>query len=76
MPNTFLQAWARGVPTVATVDVGVAAHEAVSGIEELARETERAFADASRGARCREHFERHHSQAEVLGRYARVFESL
>jgi glycosyltransferase involved in cell wall biosynthesis len=76
MPNTFLQAWARGVPTVATVDVGMPVHRAVSDIEQLAREVEQAFSDPERGARCREYFERHHSTAEVLEGYARLFEGL
>jgi glycosyltransferase involved in cell wall biosynthesis len=76
MPNTFLQAWARGVPTVATVDVGVPAHQVASTTEELAAAAERAFLDPSLGARCREYFERHHGAEEVLARYAGVFEAL
>jgi glycosyltransferase involved in cell wall biosynthesis len=76
MPNTFLQAWARGVPTVATVDVGAPVHRVAAGVEELAREVQAAFDNATLGARCREYFARNHSPAEVLERYARLFDEL
>jgi glycosyltransferase involved in cell wall biosynthesis len=80
MPNTFLQAWVRGVPTLATVDVGVPAHRRFRGLDEGAREIETLFADAahwqsaSRG--CREYFERTHSGAQTLERYGRLFDEL
>ena len=76
MPNTFLQAWARGVPTVATVDVGAPVHRVALTVDDLAREIENAFANPERGARCREYFERQHSPAGVLEHYARLFEEL
>jgi glycosyltransferase involved in cell wall biosynthesis len=80
MPNTFLQAWARGVPSVATVDVGVPAHRIFSGIEDGAREIERLFADeaywASASRDCNAYFQRVHSSDPVLKRYAEVFEGL
>ena len=78
MPNTFLQAWARGVPTLGTVDIGTPVHRAVPGLDELAAELERLLADAgawrAASARCREHFERTHSADEVLARYAQLFD--
>ena len=78
MPNTFLQAWARGVPTLGTVDIGTPVHRAVPGLDALAAELERLLADAgawrAASARCREHFERTHSADEVLARYARLFD--
>jgi glycosyltransferase involved in cell wall biosynthesis len=80
MPNAFLQAWARGVPTLATVDVGTPVHKQFAGVEEGAREIEALFADqeswvrASR--RCREYFEANHSGAETLERYGRLFDEL
>ena len=81
MPNIFLQAWARGIPTVATVDVGAEAiYQKVSNEQEAAEEIERLFSDelhwARASARCREYFERSHSSTEVLARYARVFDEL
>jgi glycosyltransferase involved in cell wall biosynthesis len=80
MPNVFLQAWARGVPTVATVDVGVSAHRAVSDIDSLQKEVERllenpaAHEEASRA--CRAYFEASHSCARVLRRYERLFDGM
>ena len=76
MPNTFLQAWARGVPTVATVDVDAPVNKVVSSVEELAAGVEKAFSDPSLGARCREYFKRQHSPAGVLEHYARLFDEL
>jgi glycosyltransferase involved in cell wall biosynthesis len=80
MPNVFLQAWARGVPTVATVDVGVAAHKVVPDIDSLEREVENliddpaAHEEASRA--CRAYFEATHASAQVLGRYAELFDGM
>jgi glycosyltransferase involved in cell wall biosynthesis len=76
MPNTFLQAWARGVPTVATVDVGSPVNSIAKDIDQLASGVERAFADPSLGERCREYFERTHSTAAALDCYARLFDQL
>jgi glycosyltransferase involved in cell wall biosynthesis len=80
MPNTFLQAWARGVPTLATVDAGTPVHRQFRDVEEGAREIEALFSDPDRweraSARCREHFERNHSGAETLVRYGRLFDGL
>ncbi|HZN86248.1 MAG TPA: glycosyltransferase family 4 protein [Burkholderiales bacterium] len=76
MPNTFLQAWARGVPTVATVDVGAPVHQVVPNPEDLPGRVEAAFDNPALGARCREYFERNHSPAGVLARYEELFASL
>jgi glycosyltransferase involved in cell wall biosynthesis len=76
MPNTFLQAWARGVPTVATVDVGSPVHRVASTVDELAENIEAAFGDPGLGERCRQYFHRTHSSVEVLKRYAQVFSEL
>jgi glycosyltransferase involved in cell wall biosynthesis len=75
MPNTFLQAWARGVPTVATVDVGVAVHRVARDLDQLAAEVEDAYR-AFPSAACRGYFERVHSGHNVLAHYAALFESL
>lgn len=76
MPNTFLQAWARGVPTVASVDVGAPVHRVATDLDALAYEVEICFENRSIGQRCREYFERTHSSAEVLARYNGLFEAL
>jgi glycosyltransferase involved in cell wall biosynthesis len=80
MPNTFLQAWARGVPTLATVDVGAAAHTTFQDLAAAAAEIERLFADQShwraKSGACRACVERHHSPASVLAQYERLFEEL
>jgi glycosyltransferase involved in cell wall biosynthesis len=85
MPNTFLQAWARGIPTVATVDVGARLagkeiYRQIAGAEEGAAEIERLFTDelywARTSARCREYFDSTHSTAEALARYERLFDEL
>jgi len=76
MPNVFLQAWARGVPTVATVDVEASVHRVGTSVEELANFVERAIADPAQGRACREYFERTHSSGGVLERYQRLFAEL
>jgi glycosyltransferase involved in cell wall biosynthesis len=85
MPNTFMQAWARGIPTVATVDVGARRngeliYKQFDAVEAAAAEIERLFEDRLHwqraSARVREYFESTHSAPEVLARYARVFEQL
>jgi glycosyltransferase involved in cell wall biosynthesis len=78
MPNTVLQAWARGVPTLAFVDPGTRldgepVHLKASNTEQMAREIERLFSDplhyARLSARCREYFDRTHSVARVMSHY-------
>lgn len=85
MPNVFLQAWARGVPTVAFLDVGARLHgkpvyPVVGNAAEAAAEIERLFDDdierARVSARCREYFAATHSPHEVLSRYRRLLDEL
>jgi glycosyltransferase involved in cell wall biosynthesis len=80
MPNTFLQAWARGVPTVSFVDVGAPVNRTVGDVDEMTRELERLLGDAAAwrdaSARSREYFARTHSPEEVMSRYARVFDEV
>ena len=85
VPNTFMQSWARGVPTVSTVDVGARLHDqyvypVVSSVEQAAAEVERLFTDqlhwARSAARVREYFDANHSPAQTLARYERIFDEL
>jgi glycosyltransferase involved in cell wall biosynthesis len=80
MPNVFLQAWARGVPTVATVDVGAPVNSVFADVEQGARKIETLLSDDALWSRASaaslDHFQRNHSSTEVLARYARLFEEL
>jgi glycosyltransferase involved in cell wall biosynthesis len=85
MPNTFLQAWARGVPVVASVDVGARTgggplYPVFDRVDEAAAEIERMFEDqahwSAASARALQYFAATHGPDEVLARYARVFDAL
>lgn len=85
MPNVFLQAWARGVPTIAFTDTGSrldgkAVYPVVNNVEQGAAEIERLFTDdlhrARAAARGREYFTRTHGSAGVLARYAALIDEL
>lgn len=80
MPNTFLQAWARGVPTLATVDVGAPVHSIYQEPEAALDEIELLFADdahwRAKSAACRDYFERRHSPAAVLAQYDELLAEL
>ncbi len=80
MPNVFLQAWARGVPTVATVEVGASVNTVFGTVEEGAGRIERLLGDRELWSRAsadsRDYFRRNHSPEEVLGRYAQLLEEL
>lgn len=77
MPNTFLQAWARGVPTVASVDAAVGT--LFENSADAAEEIERLFTQPgywrAKSAACRAWFESHHSSQSVLAQYERLFET-
>ena len=80
MPNTFLQAWARGVPTLATVEVGAPVctsfNDPAAGVTEI----ERLFADerywSAKSGACRAYFEQRHSPASVLAQYGELLKEL
>jgi len=84
-PNTFLQAWARGIPTVSLFDTG-SIHQgvpvcclvpdvagAVDAVQVLMRDLE---AWAVRGGRCKVHFLESHSVSSVVDSYAHLFDAL
>jgi len=80
MPNVFLQAWARGVPTIGSLDVGASISPVYSSVEEGASKLEALLSDevlwARRSAETLAYFQRNHSSTEVLARYAQLFEEL
>jgi glycosyltransferase involved in cell wall biosynthesis len=80
MPNVFLQAWARGVPTVSTVDVGAAVNTVFADTAQGAAKVETLLSDTTLWNQASSdslaYFERNHSSSEVLARYARLLEEL
>lgn len=80
MPNTFLQAWSRGVPTLSFVDVGTPVNRRVRDLDAMAAALEPLLGSAAAwgeaSAACREHFARTHSREEVMARYAGLFDEL
>ncbi|HET9651896.1 MAG TPA: glycosyltransferase family 4 protein, partial [Usitatibacter sp.] len=75
-PNTFLQAWSRGVPTVGFVDTGSRCDGqpvyAIAGdVDEACRHVERLMADDAHwrqsSRRAAAHFHEHHSVEAVVG---------
>lgn len=84
-PNTFLQAWSRGMPTVSIFDPGSeeeglpvsSAVKDINGMVEVIRKLNRDDAYWREiGKRCCRHFTRCHSVQSVLERYATVFQNL
>ncbi len=84
-PNTFLQCWARGVPTVSFVDCGAreGGHPlgaVVSNLDEMATEVGRYWCDdvcwVSEGERARRYFSANHSAYVVISQYCSLLDKL
>lgn len=84
-PNTFLQAWARGVPTVSFVDTG--SRQGLEPIYAVVRDVSAAVQEIGRlmldddhwqaaSARCRMHYWTHHSMSSVTARYTKALMAL
>lgn len=85
VPNTFMDAWARGVPTVSFFDSGARANgkpigRIVGSIEEMtdavADLLENDAARSRLGEECRKYVESYHSPDRALDLYEEVFRSL
>lgn len=84
-PNTFLQAWARGIPSVSFVDSGARLEgEAVGGlvgnVGEMAEAVERLASNedlwSAKGRLARHYYERFHKPDTVIDMYEQVFREL
>ena len=80
-PNTFLQAWARGVPTVAFFDTGSRdggepVYRMPRSVDEATAEVERLMSDdlywKQSSDRCRDHFRAQHSVEAVTAAYSKL----
>ena len=77
-PNTFLQSWARGVPTVSFVDCGArdesgAISLIVNSMQQMQVLIQRLVSDEEfwrqESLRCRQYFAQHHSVSSVITHY-------
>lgn len=84
-PNTFLQAWARGVPTVSFVDCGARSDGLpvgcrVQSMEEMVTCAGRLLEDEAEryrlGVRSRRFYEMNHSPERILDLYDQAFKEL
>ena len=84
-PNTFLQAWSRGLPTVCFIDPesreeGERVTETVSDVDDACARVERLMSDdiawQRSSERCLRHFKRVHSVEAMLAAYEPILASL
>jgi glycosyltransferase involved in cell wall biosynthesis len=84
-PNTFLQAWARGIPTVSFVDCGARDERGPIGViardlKEMRASVDRFTSDRAawhyESARCSHYFQANHSMTAIIARYRALFDRL
>lgn len=84
-PNTFLQAWSRGMPTVSFFDPDVRwkehrVGEVVGSLDDMVQRVQSLMSDEERWRRasslCREYFAMHHSVDRAVDAYEAVFDHL
>jgi glycosyltransferase involved in cell wall biosynthesis len=84
-PNTFLQAWSRGAPSLSFFDVGArldgeTVGEPVADLDQMAQAVRRLKSDArlwaGQGERAARYVAEHHSLDRVVDRYETVFAGL
>ncbi len=84
-PNTFLQAWSRGMPTVSFFDPGARwrehkVGEVVSSLDDMVSCVRSLMQDESRwrraGSICHEYFSGHHSVGRAADAYEALFDRL
>jgi glycosyltransferase involved in cell wall biosynthesis len=81
LPNTFMQAWLRGIPTLSFVRPesapGQSGTHSCASLDEMSAELERLTTDrqawAQASAVCRAHFEAHHTIERATQQYRDVF---
>ena len=84
-PNTFLQAWARAIPTVSFVDCGLSRGDddvgyRVDTVQQMAEIAEDLFLDEHEHERmgkiCKKYCYDHHSPDVVFSKYEKLFDEL
>ena len=84
LPNTFMQAWLRGIPTLSFVRPesapGCSGTIACDGLDDMAARVEalcaRPAAWTAASLACRRHFETHHTVQAAVQRYLEVFDGV
>jgi hypothetical protein len=84
LPNTFMQAWLRGIPTLSFVRPesapGVSGTLACDDIDHMTTRLQRLTSDrtawSAASLACRRHFDAHHTMSAAVDRYLEVFDSV